>query len=91
MDSVVREVINAGTNVQYADGSVASRSLLVGGAASGNNYLTVEAVRKAVRTLKAQNAEPYEDGYYVAIIHPNVTHDLMSDPDWEKWSRGRFR
>lgn len=86
LDSVVREVINAGTNVQYADGSVASRSLLVGGAASGNNYLTVEAVRKAVRTLKAQNAEPFEDGYYVAIIHPNVTHDLMTDPDWEKWS-----
>lgn len=84
LDSVVREVINAGTNVQYADGSVASRSLLVGGAASGNNYLTVDAIKKAVRTLRAQNAEPFEDGNFVAIIHPNVAHDLMNDPKWEE-------
>lgn len=82
LDSVVREVLNAGTNVQYADGSVASRSLLAGGKTSGNNYLTVDAIRKAVRTLKAQNAEPFEDGNFVAIIHPNVSHDLMSDEKW---------
>ena len=82
LDSVVREVISAGTNVQYAEGNVASRSLLAGGKASGNNYLTVDAIRKAVRTLKAQNAEPFDDGNFVAIIHPNVSHDLMSDEKW---------
>ena len=41
----------------------------------------MEAVRKAVRTLKVMNA-PRINGGYVGIIHPDVPHDLMSDPLW---------
>lgn len=82
LDTVIREKLNVGTNVQYASGRVAARNLLVGGAASDNDYLTVDCIRKAVRTLKAQNA-PKIDGYYVAIIHPNVAYDLQNDPQWQ--------
>lgn len=78
MDTVVRTVLNAGTNVQYFDGSVASRDAL-----TGDNKMTVDCIRRAVRTLKNANAEPREDGYYVAIIHPDVAYDLTSDPKWE--------
>ena len=51
----------------------------MGGQASGNHYLTVDAVRRAVRFLKVMNA-PKINGNYVGIIHPDVSYDLMSDP-----------
>ena len=82
LDTITREELNAGTNVQYAEGQVASRAALKGGAESGNHYLTVNAVRQAVRTLKRMNA-PKINGDYVAIIHPDCTYDLMSDPNWK--------
>lgn len=81
LDTITREVLAGGTNVQFAEGQVEERSALVGGQAEGNHYLTVDAVRKAVRTLKRQNAEPI-NGSFVGIIHPDAAYDLMSDPKW---------
>ncbi len=81
LDAITREVLVAGTTVQYAEGQVTSRASLVGGASTGNHYMTVDAIRRAVRTLKNNNAEPI-DGNYVAIIHPDVAYDLMNDPKW---------
>lgn len=86
IDTLVRDVLMGGTNVQYADGSVASRSLLTGGKESGNHYLTVDAIQKAVRALRAQNARPI-DGYYIAIVHPDTAYDLMRDPKWEEMNK----
>lgn len=83
LDTITREVLNGGTNVQYAEGQVTSRAALVGGDSdpAKNHYLTVDAVRKAVRFLKVMNA-PRINGSYVGIIHPDVSYDLMSDPKW---------
>ena len=81
LDAITREVLAGGTNVQYAEGQVTQRSQLVGGKAEGNHYLTVDAVRRAVRTLKKQDAEPIGDSF-IGIIHPDVAYDLMSDPKW---------
>ena len=83
LDTISREVLVGGTNVQYGEGKVSSRSQLVGGKADAadNHYLTVEAVRRAVRFLKNQNAEKI-DGSYVAIVHPDCVYDLMADPNW---------
>lgn len=82
LDTIVREVLAGGTNVQYAEGQVESRAALEGGKESGNHYLTVNAVRMAVRTLKRHDAEPLEGGSFVGIIHPDVSYDLMNDPKW---------
>lgn len=81
LDAITREVLAGGTNVQYAEGQVTQRSQLVGGKEEGNHYLTVDAVRRAVRTLKKQDAEPIGDSF-IGIIHPDVAYDLMSDPKW---------
>lgn len=84
LDTVIREKINAGTNVQYGNGK-ADRNLLIGGNAdeSKNDYMSVAAVKRAVATLKRNNAAPFKDGCYVAIIHPDVANDLTSDPEWK--------
>ena len=83
LDTITREVLNGGTNVQYAEGQVSSRIALVGGdaTAANNHYLTVDAVRRAVRFLKVMNA-PKLNGYYAGIVHPDCSYDLMSDPKW---------
>lgn len=93
MDTVVRDIVHAGTNVQYADGSVSGRSNL-----TSDNKMTVDCIRRAVRTLKNANADPRDDGYFVAVIHPDVAYDLTSDPAWEAvkqydpkdWYRGEI-
>ncbi len=84
LDTVIREKINAGTNVQYGNGK-ADRSLLVGGQSDyeDNDYLNVATVKRAVATLKRNNTSPFKDGCYVAIIHPDVANDLTNDPEWK--------
>ena len=82
LDTITREVLAGGTNVQYGENAVPARYLLVGGQASGNHYLSVDAVRRAVRFLKNQNAEKIK-GSYIAIVHPDCAYDLMSDPNWK--------
>ena len=82
LDTITREVLNSGTNVQYADGSVASRSALKYTSKDDNCNLNVEAIKKAVRTLEGQDA-PKINGSYVGIIHPFCKYDLMRDPDWK--------
>ena len=81
LDTITREVLNGGTNVQYAAGQVESRSALYYTSETENCCLTVDAVRKAVRFLKLMNA-PKINGSYVGIIHPDAAYDLMSDPKW---------
>lgn len=76
MDSITRDVVTAGTVVQYTNGK-ASRAAI-----AAADVLTVDDVKKAVRFLEAQDA-PKISGSYVGIIHPNVKYDLMKDPDWE--------
>lgn len=77
LDTITREVLNAGTNVQYGDGtSKTSRATL-----TQSDKLTVQAVFRAVRTLKKNLAKPI-DGSYVAIIHPDIAYDLMTSDQW---------
>ena len=76
LDDITKDVLAAGTNVLYA-GGVASRAELESG-------LTVTDIRKAVNQLKRNKAVPFDDGYYVAIVHPDVTFDIQSDENWKK-------
>ena len=83
LDTIVRNVMQSGTNVTYcpkvADGvetAVTSRSGL-----DNTAQLTVKVLQQVVAKLRAQNA-PTINGKYVGIIHPYVAYDLMRDPEW---------
>ena len=84
LDTVVRDILHAGTNVTYcpkvgADGAetaVTSRDAL-----DNTCQLTVKVIQQVVAKLRGQNA-PTIGGKYVAIIHPYVAYDLMRDPEW---------
>ena len=81
LDTITREILNAGTVVRYAEGQVASRTAL-----TNEHKLTVKAVKMGVRDLKKQNAQKI-DGYYVGIIHPDISFDLTEDQDWKEMSK----
>lgn len=76
LDTISRNALNAGMNVQYAGGK-ATR-----GAVASTDVLTFAEIKKAVRTLKRKNVKPFGDGFYHAIVHPDVVHDLTSDAMW---------
>ena len=84
LDTVTRNVLNAGTNVTYcpkvastgAETAVTERTDL-----DTTAQLTVKVVQQVVAKLRGQNA-PTIGGKYVAIIHPYVAYDLMRDPEW---------
>lgn len=75
LDAVTAAVLNAGTNVQPV-GTANGRSDI-----TKEHVLTVKEIKKAVATLKKMKARPI-DGSFVAIVHPTVAYDLMSDPEW---------
>ena len=83
LDTVVRNILQAGTNVTYCpkvengvETPITSRGDL-----GENCQLTVDMVHRVVAKLRAQNAPTFR-GKYVAIVHPYVVYDLMQDPAW---------
>ena len=84
LDTIVRNVLQSGTNVTYcpkvaaggAETAVTSREAL-----DNTCQLTVKVIQQVVAKLRGQNA-PTIGGKYVAIIHPYVAYDLMRDPEW---------
>jgi N4-gp56 family major capsid protein len=76
LDTISRNALNAGLNVQYA-GSNTSR-----GTITAADKLTYQDIKKAVRTLRRANAKPFADGFFHGITHTDVYFDLTSDDMW---------
>ena len=86
-DTLVRNELCTGTSVLYAD-TVDANGVAVATPearyelSADNNRLTPDVVNKAYTFLKKQKAPYFEGGKYVAVIHPSVSYDLRSHPDW---------
>lgn len=82
---VTRDAMNAGTNVQYANDKAARCEL------TAADKLTVNEIRRAVRTLKKAKARPFgEEGrkpHFICICSPEATYDLQSDSLWQDVSK----
>ena len=76
IDSKIRDVVAAGTVVQYA--STATTRLTV---AAGMNLSTTE-LREALRTLEVANAPKFAGGTYVGILHPRASYDIRGDTNF---------
>lgn len=84
LEWVTRDAMCATTNVQYAGGAANRKAL------DSTKKLTVEEVRKAVRTLKKNKARPFADDgrapHFVCICSPEATYDLQNDENWKNVS-----
>lgn len=83
LDTVVRNVLQSGTNVTYCPKIASGAETAVNSRANldATAQLTVDVVQQVVAKLRAQNA-PTINGKYIGIVHPYVAYDLMRDPEW---------
>ncbi len=77
LDTLARDSMNAGMNVQFTKDATTSRAQV-----TAADKLTYQDIKRAVRTLKRNNCKPFSDGFYHAIVHPDTVFDLTSDPMW---------
>lgn len=86
IDTVVANIMSAGTSVMYATGSARATQ-------AAANVITVALIRKAVRNLARNNTLRFsggEDassnsakGFYMAFLSPSATYDLKNDTEWK--------
>lgn len=85
MDMIIRDTLHSTTNIQYANGKTGDTDI------AATDKLTVDEIRKAVRTLKQNKARKFtrKGGrpHYVCIIDPSAVYDLQSDPLWQDVSK----
>lgn len=76
MDTVVRDIVAAGTNVYYV-GAATSRITVA--AAHKIDGVTMRRVRQI---MARNNISPVAGNDYLAFIHPDVAYDIMGDSAW---------
>lgn len=75
LDEIVRDVINAGTTVQYA-ANRANRAAL-----TASDTLTVAEIREALLTLRLNRARKIM-GVWPVLIHPRTSYDVQGTTEW---------
>lgn len=81
IDTIVRNTIaNSGT-VLNATGVAAAAWTSI----PATGYLSIDEIRRGVRTLKRNDTMELSDGYYVAVVHPDAAYDLMADTSTGGW------
>lgn len=81
IDTIVRDIVAAGTNVIYANGK-ASRVLT-----AATDKITAADILKVRRTMKNNRVKeiklPGGGSGFVAMVHPFVAMDLMQTQEWK--------
>lgn len=80
LDTLDRNVLDAGTNIQYGNAKTALS------ATGSTDVLTGAEARKAARNLNASDVNAMFDQDFAAIVHPNNAYDLQSDTAVGGWN-----
>ena len=81
LDTITRDVVNAGTQVNYV-GNRLSRSLL-----QSTDTLKPYDIEFAAALLKGANTPEVDGGGFVAICHPYVVFDLRTSQEFVEWHK----
>jgi N4-gp56 family major capsid protein len=76
IDRLIRTELASGATSQIVTGATLASDIMTTDVFSG-----VE-IRKAVRTLKKNKAQKFENGYYRGIVGPDTAYDLFGDTEW---------
>ncbi len=79
LDTIARDVLKAGSNAIYA-GQAAGRTTVI-----PTDTMAAADVREAVAFLRRGAAQPF-NGYYCALIHPDVSADFRGSTGTNNWS-----
>ena len=81
IDTVVRNAISTSLTVQCATGVAAAAWTSI----PATGTLSIAELRKAVRTLKRNDAFEQADGLFVGVAHPDTLYDIMGDTSTGGW------
>jgi N4-gp56 family major capsid protein len=81
IDNAVRDIVCAGTNVQYAGGKEGTNAI------TASDVMTADEVARAAATLKKGNVKRIDGKFYIGIVDPDIAYDLMKDPLWQDISK----
>jgi N4-gp56 family major capsid protein len=82
IDTIARNVLQAGDNVVYATGGAVDPSSRT--TVNADDTLAANDVRRVVAQLRGANV-PTINGSYVGFIHPDVSYDFRSATDAGAW------
>jgi len=79
IDTLIMNVVGAGTNVVYGDGTVATRATV-----TTAMKMTTTLITRAVRFMERNNVEkfgamPMIGNAYAMVVHPDVVEDIRND------------
>jgi N4-gp56 family major capsid protein len=77
LDTLGRDELFSGATVQFAGTGNAALADI-----AAADTMNVTETRKAVRTLKKNNALAFDDGYFLGKVGPDTAFDLMADTTW---------
>ena len=81
MDTIVRDILLAGTNVVYAGGKTSRVTV------AATDVITANDILKVKRTLKRNKIKPVTlpggGKGYIGFIHTDVATDLMKTQEWK--------
>jgi len=75
-DQLVRDHALVGGTAQLAGGKASLTAVAI------TDTLSSDEIRKAVRTLKVNKAQRYDDGFFIGKTGPYCSYDLMGDTTW---------
>jgi N4-gp56 family major capsid protein len=82
IDSVIRDVLSAGTNVVYGGGGSTDETARTD--IEVEDIIEANDVRKVVSALRKANAVSF-NGMYMGYIHPDVSYDLRRETGVASW------
>ena len=82
IDSIIREVLAAGTNVIYGGGGATDPSSRA--TVQAEDIIEANDIRKVVAQLRKANAVSF-GGMYMGYIHPDVSYDLRRETGVASW------
>ena len=82
VDTVISDVLSAGTNVIFGGGGASTPSTRIGLAV--DDIITANDIRKIVAALRGANTVSF-NGMYMSFIHPDVSYDLRRETGVASW------
>lgn len=82
-DTIARDVLKGGSNVDYATGGTTTPTAR--NTVEPEDTITAHDVRVQAVKLYAASAQPFENGMYRAFIHPHVAIDLREETGAAAW------
>lgn len=76
LDTVIRDVVAAGTNVLYVGGGPARINV------AAANIIDGVSIRTARKIMARNNVKPLDGNAYIGFVHPDTSFDIMGDSAW---------